>query len=146
VKAKAELRRRGQRRPDQEPQAQATGQPQTATEWWREFESNVEAVERAIARQHQAAIDVGEPWPALRTPEAAPLPAPSLDHAPGDRAARLDELLAGAEQAAQRLVAQKAERHASSQYAARIDRKAQTGLEARQQAEARDEAELEPGA
>ena len=78
-KAKAELRRRGQPRPDQEPQPQATDRPQTTTESWREFEANIEAVERAIARQHQAAIDAGEHWPRPRVPEPDPLSAHSPD-------------------------------------------------------------------
>jgi hypothetical protein len=63
---------------------------------------------------------------------------------PDDRTAHLDELLARTEQAAQRAAAQEAERHASSEYAARIQREVQTGLEAPQQAEARDEPEMEP--
>jgi hypothetical protein len=141
-KAKAELQLRGQPQPHQEPQPQPqrTGQPQTTTEWWREFEANIQAVERAIARQHQAAIDAGEPWP----PESSPPSAPRQDHVPYDRAARLDKLLAQTEQAVQRVAAQAAERHASSEYSARIGREAQTGLEAHQQAEAQDEAEMEP--
>ena len=142
-KARAELHRRGQLQPEQEPQLQTTDQPQTTTGWWREFEADIEAVERAIARQHQAAIDAGEPWPPHRAPTPAPLPVPSLDHGPDDTAARLDDLLARAAATAQRVAAQKAERQASSEYAARIEREAQTGPEADQQAEARDGAELE---
>jgi hypothetical protein len=146
-KAKAELQRRGQPQPDQEPQAQLADQPQTTTGWWREFEADIQAVERAIARQHRAAIAAGEPWPPQRAPQGAPQPdTPSMtspDHVPDDRAARLDELLARTEQAAQRLAAREADREAGSEYAARIEREAQTGLEAHQQAQARDEAELE---
>jgi hypothetical protein len=146
-KAKAELQRRGQPQPDQEPQAQLADQPQTTTGWWREFEADIQAVERAIARQHRAAIAAGEPWPPQRAPHGAPQPdTPSMtspDHVPDDRAARLDELLARTEQAAQRLAAREADREAGSEYAARIEREAQTGLEAHQQAQARDEAELE---
>ena len=111
-----------------------------------------EAVERAIARQHQAAIDAGEPWPPQRAPEPDPGPAPTTSPedesvhaqpAQDDRAARLDELLARADQAAQRIAAQQAERQASSEYAARIEREAQAQPEAGQQAEARDGAEIE---
>jgi hypothetical protein len=60
-----------------------------------------------------------------------------------DQAARLDELIAKANQAAQRMAAQQAERQASSEYAARMQLEAQTQAEAGQQAQARDEAELE---
>jgi hypothetical protein len=49
--------------PDGEPQAQPDGEPQTTAGWWRKFEADLQAAERAIARQHQAAIDAGEPWP-----------------------------------------------------------------------------------
>jgi hypothetical protein len=57
--------------------------------------------------------------------------------------ARLDELLARADEAAQRIKAQQAERQASSDYAARIQRQAQAGSGAGRQAEARDQAEIE---
>jgi multidrug resistance efflux pump len=60
-----------------------------------------------------------------------------------NRAARLGELLARADQAAQRIAAQQAERHASSDYAARIELEAQTQAEAGHQAQAQVEAELE---
>ena len=123
---------------------------QTMTGWWREFEADAEAAERAIARQHQAAIDDAKPWPPQRTPEPDPsaAPSPDLQASPeeavhDDRAARLDELLARTDQAAQRVAAQEAERQASSEYAARIEREAHTQVEARQQAEARDGAEIE---
>jgi hypothetical protein len=49
---------------------------------------------------------------------------------------RLDALLARADQAAQRIVAQQAERQASSNYAVRMELEAQTQGEAGQQAEA----------
>ena len=60
-----------------------------------------------------------------------------------DRTARLDELLSRADQAAQSIAAQQAERHASSEYAARMELEAQTQAKAGQRAEARNEAELE---
>ena len=142
-KAKAELERRGRSQPGQEPQPQPIDQPQTTTESWREFEANIQAAERAIARQHQAAIDAGEPWPPQRTPEPTPPSAPSPDHVPDNRAARLDQLLTRTEQAAQRVAAQRAERHASSEYAARIEREALAEPEYGRQAEARDGAEME---
>jgi hypothetical protein len=57
-------------------------------------------------------------------------------------AARLDELLARADEATQRLAAQRAERQASYAYAVRIERQAQAQPEAEQQAKAREEAEI----
>ena len=60
-----------------------------------------------------------------------------------DRTARLDELLSRADQAAQSIAAQQAERHASSKYAARMELEAQTQAKAGQRAETRNEAELE---
>jgi hypothetical protein len=76
-KARAELQRREQARPQQEPQVQPADQPQTMTGWWREFEADAEAAERPIARQHQAAIDAGKPWPPQRTPEPDRQPRPA---------------------------------------------------------------------
>ena len=76
------------------------------------------------------------PRPGLRT---SPENEPEQD----DRAAQLDELLARANQAVQRITAQHAERHASSEYAARIEQETQIHLEAGQQADARTELELE---
>jgi hypothetical protein len=72
-------------------------------------------------------------------------PRTSPENAPeqNDRAARLDEHLARADQAAQRIAAQQAERQASSDYAARMELQAQTQAEAGQQAEARYDVELE---
>ena len=158
-KARAELQRRGHVQPEEERQAQPD-EPRTTAGWWREFEADLQAAERAIARQHQAAIDAGEPWPPQRTPEPNPSSAPEPDAGPtskaspavepapakpeqGNRTARLDELLARAGQAARRLAAQQAERQASSEYAARIEREAQAQPEAGRQAEARDQAEIE---
>jgi hypothetical protein len=60
-----------------------------------------------------------------------------------DRAARLVELLARADQAARRIAAEQAERQASSDYAARTELEAQTQAEAGHQIEAQDEVELE---
>jgi hypothetical protein len=64
-KAKAELQRRGQ-----EPSAEGAAGPQSMATWWREFQASADAVDRAIEREHQAAIRVGLPWPE-RKPEAA---------------------------------------------------------------------------
>jgi hypothetical protein len=151
-KARAELQRRGQAQPDVEPQPQPDGEPRPVTGWWRDFEADLQAVERAIARQHQAATDAGEPWPPQRIPEpdseSAPETSPEDQPAPirtrqDDRAARLEQLLARADEAAQRLAVQSAERQASSEYAARIKRQAQSEPEAGYQAEARKGIEIE---
>jgi hypothetical protein len=151
-KASAELQRRGHAQPEEEPQPQANEEPQTKAGWWREFEADLQAVERAIARQHQATIDAGQPWPPQRAPEldAGPTPKASAEdeRAPAqpaqqNRTARIDELLTRADQAAQRLAVQQAEHQASSEYAARIEREAQVEPEAGHQAEARDQAEIE---
>ena len=75
-KAKAELERRelaqqtaGQRQPEPE------DGPQTMVEWWRQLEANLAAVDRAIEREHQAAIAAGEPWPPERNPQPEAEPA-----------------------------------------------------------------------
>ena len=159
-KAKAELQRRGRAQLKEETQAQPGGQPQTTAGWWRELEADLHAAERAIARQHQAAIDAGEPWPPQRTPGPDPSSAPEPDAGPApkaspeddpapaqpmqdNRAARPDELLARADRAARRLAAQHADRQASRAYTARLEREAQAEPEPGQQAEARDQAEIE---
>ena len=151
-KATAELQRRGQPHPEREPHAQPGDEPQTTAGWWRQFQADAEAAERAIARQHPAAIAVGQPWPPQGTPEpdlgSAPKASPKDQSVPAqptqdDRTARLDELLARADQAAQRIAAQQAERQASGEYAARLEREAQAQPEADKQAEAREGAEIE---
>ena len=159
-KARAELQRRGHAQPEEEPQVRSDNEPQTTARWWSQFEADLQAAERAIARQRQAATDVGEPWPPQRIaepnpssasePNAGPTPKASPEDEPapakpgqGNRTARLDQLLARADQAVQRIAAQHAERQASSEYAARMELEAQTQAEAGQQAETRDEAELE---
>jgi hypothetical protein len=74
------------------------------------------------------------PKPELRT-------TPENEPAQQNQGARLAELLARADQAAQCIAAQEAERQAGSQYAARMALEAQAG--AGQQPEAREELELE---
>ena len=64
-KAKAELQRRGQ----QPPAGRAPG-PQSMAAWWREFQADADAMDRAIEREHQAAVYDGQPWPPERKPEA----------------------------------------------------------------------------
>ncbi|HEV3295146.1 MAG TPA: hypothetical protein VG123_39710, partial [Streptosporangiaceae bacterium] len=67
-KARAELQRRelAQRTAGQR-QAEPEDEPQTVAEWWRQLETDLAAVDRAIEREHQAAIAAGKPWPPQRT-------------------------------------------------------------------------------
>ena len=49
-------------------------EPGSLTGWWRQFEADAEAAERALERQRQTAIDAGQPWPpkaaaTARTPD-----------------------------------------------------------------------------
>jgi hypothetical protein len=37
-------------------------EPERLTQWWRQFQADVEAADRAIGRQHQTAIGAGQPW------------------------------------------------------------------------------------
>jgi hypothetical protein len=118
--------------------------------WWQEPEPEAEVVNGADASEQHAA-GRGDPEPSQRVPDMnlpsipAPEPRTSPENEPAqdDRATRLGKLLARADQAAQRIVAQQAERQASSHYAARMELEAQTQAEAGPQAEAQDEAELE---
>ena len=64
-KARAELQRRGQ----QPPNGRAPG-PQNMADWWWEFQADAAAMDRAIEREHQAAVHDGQPWPPERKPEA----------------------------------------------------------------------------
>ncbi len=66
--ARQELDRRGI---EPEPQHR---EPESLNQWWQQFEAAAEAAERAIERQHQTAIDAGQPWPprpsaTARTPD-----------------------------------------------------------------------------
>jgi len=63
--AKAELQRRGQ-----QPSASGAAESRDMATWWREFQVHVDAVDRAIEHEHQAAINDGQPWPPERKPEA----------------------------------------------------------------------------
>jgi CheY-like chemotaxis protein len=140
--AQAELLRRGV--PPREPE-------QSLVEWNRQFENDLAAVDRAIAREQQAALDAGKPWPPERkTPEPSPDPGahrvieePAADvRQPGNRAARLDELQARADEAALRIATEEAEQQASAEYIARIERQAQAEPQPDWFAE-RDDAEME---
>jgi hypothetical protein len=64
-KARAELQRRGQ----QPPAGRVPG-PRSMADWWRGFQADADAVDRAIEREHQAAVDDGQPWPPGRKSEA----------------------------------------------------------------------------
>ncbi|MGH3285026.1 MAG: AAA family ATPase [Streptosporangiaceae bacterium] len=65
AQAKAELGRRCNAQPAQK--------PPTMARWWRQFEADLAATERAIEREHQTAIAEGRPWPPRNTaqPETA---------------------------------------------------------------------------
>lgn len=148
-KATAELQRRGHAQPGGKPHPQLEDHPQLMAVWRQQFEA--EAVNCADASEHQAASDAEEPRPSQRVPDmkppstSEPEPRTSPENEPegDDRAARLDELLARADQAVQRIAAQQAERQASSEYAARIELRAQPQAETGHQAEPRDEAEID---
>jgi conjugative relaxase-like TrwC/TraI family protein len=150
-KAIADLQRRGCAQPVGEPYPQPEDQPQLTAGWWQQREADDQAVNCAEASEHQAAIGAKESGASQRiadmNPPSAPTPeprtSPKNEPEQDDRAAWLDELLAQADQAARRIAAQQAERQASSEYAARMEREAQAQAEAGQQAQARDELELE---
>jgi hypothetical protein len=150
-KATAELQRRGHIQPDGEPHRQLEDKPQQTAGWRHQVQADAEALNRADASERQAVSDAGEPWLSQRAPDIDPAsdPRPDPETSPeieppqDDRRARLDELLARADRAAQRIAAQQAERQASSEYAARIELEAQTRAEAGQQAQARNDVELE---
>ena len=147
----AELRRRGHAEPGSELHPRPEDEPQLTAGWWQRLEADAEAMNCAETGERQAVSNTGDPRPPQRVPymnppsasRSEPRTSPGNEPAAENRAARLDELLARADQAAQRIAARQAERQASSQYAARMELEAQTQAEARHQAEARDEVELE---
>jgi conjugative relaxase-like TrwC/TraI family protein len=147
--ATAELQRRGHAQPDSEPHPQPEDEPQLPAGWRQQLKADAAAANCPGASERQAASNNREPRPSQHVPDmnppsaSRPEPRSNQEKEPAqeNRAARLDELLAKAGQAAQRTAAQHAERQASSDYAARMEREAQTQPE--QQAQAQDEAELE---
>ena len=155
-KARAELDRRGlaQQIPE-ERQGRAESEPQTMVEWWRQLETGLAAVDRAIEREYQAAIAAGKPWPPERTPQPEAKPVPERESSPrsgseadgqprpDDQAIRLDRLLGQATEAAQRFTAENAAREARADYAARLEREAHAEPEHTVQAQASYEAEIE---
>jgi len=70
-KASAELGRRqlAQHTAGQS-QAGPEAEQQTLMEWWRQFEADLAAVDRALEREQKAAIATGQPWPPRRTAQA----------------------------------------------------------------------------
>ena len=150
-KATAELQRRGHAQPGGEPKPQPEDEPHSIAAWWEQLETDSEAANCADASEQQAASYTGDPWPPQRVPGLKPPSAsgpeprtsPENEPAQANRAARLDELQAWADQAAQRIATQQAERQASSDYTARMEREVQTQAEAGQRVEARKELELE---
>jgi len=150
-KAAAELRRRGHAQPADEPNAQPKDVPQLIAGWRQQLEADAEAMNCADTGGHQAASSARNPRPPQRIPDMNPPSAfrleprtsPENEPTQENQEARVDELLARADQAAQRIAAQQAERQASTEYAARMELEAQAQAEARQQAEARGGAEIE---
>ena len=155
-KATAELERRklAQRTAEQR-QPEARRKPQTTVQWWRQLESDLAGVNRAIEREHQAAVAAGKPWPPERRPQPQSEPVREPENSPGsdseaygqsgpdDQTARLDELLAQATEAAGRFTQEKADREGRAQYATRLEREAHAGPERAVRAEASYEAEIE---
>jgi hypothetical protein len=105
--------------------------------------------------EYQAAVTAGRPWPPARTPQPEPERLPEPDSSPKsdpqaddqsgphDRAARLDEMLAQAAEAAQHLAAENAGREARAEYAAQLRREAAAEPEHTAQPQASYEAEIE---
>jgi hypothetical protein len=127
------------------------GLPQGESQGCRLLEADLAAVDRPIECEHQSAIAAGKPWPPqhesepVRGPESSPGPDPEADGqpGPGDQTARLDRLLAQAAEAAERFTAEKADREARVQYAARLEGEAHAEPERTLQTKASYEAEIE---
>ena len=116
-------------------------------DWWHRLGSDLTAVDRAIERQHQAAIATGKPWPPEHKPQQEPTPVSGPESSPGsgrdNQMAKLVELLAQTTEAAERFTAEKADREARAEYAARLEREAYTEPERTLQTEAEYEAGIE---
>ncbi len=155
-KARVELQRRGlaQHTAGQQ-QAKPGREPQTMVEWWRQLEVGLAAVDRAIKREHQAAVAAGIAWPPARYPQREAEPMPEPDSSPGagqaadgrlgldDQAARLDRLVGQARGAARRLTAGNAACEARAGYVARLERQAHAESEHIVQTQASHEPEIE---
>ena len=150
-KATAELQRRGHAQPHHKPHPQPEDKPQLMAGWRHQHEVDAQAVNCVDTSQRQAASDAGKSRSSQRIAgmdrPSAPMPelrmSPENEPEQDNRAARLDELLARAGQAAWRIAVEQGERQASSDYAARIELEAQIQAEAGHQVEAQDEVELE---
>jgi conjugative relaxase-like TrwC/TraI family protein len=114
-------------------------EPQTTMEWLRQFEADMAAVERSVEREHQAAIDAGQPWPPARQPHVHASPETTPDTGqPGTEpaaehdnpGARITEAITEVHQAARQYAEEEASRQALSDYAARISREAEAEPEA----------------
>jgi hypothetical protein len=169
-KARTELEHRGLARQaaGHERQAEPGDEPQTVAVWWRQFEADLAAVDRAVEREHQAALTAGRPWPPeyKAQPEPASRPEPAAgspgatesgswtetpasrpevpsDYQSAGQAARLDKLLAEVGEAAHGFAAENAGREARAEYAFRVEREARAEPELVLQAESPDEPEVE---
>jgi conjugative relaxase-like TrwC/TraI family protein len=143
TKAKAELERRGlTRSPAGQQQPEPGSDPPAMAGWRPQFEADLAAAERALEREHQTAIAVGDPWPPRRTAQLKPQSQAGISADPGSQVARLDKLLGRVGAAAKRLAADNARREARAHYVARTEREAQTEPEPAPQAQ--DQAEAEP--
>jgi hypothetical protein len=107
-------------------------------EWLRQFEAGMAAVERSVEREHQAAVDAGQPWPPARPPHvhagpettpdtALPGTEPATEH--DNTGARITEAITEVEQAARQYADEEAGRQTLSDYAARISRQAEAAPE-----------------
>ena len=142
AKAWAELERRGLARPPAgQQQPEPRSEPLTTAGWWQQFGADLATAERALEREHQAAIAAGRSWPPQRGQEPQARVASDLE--PDGQAARLDELLGHVAGAAKRLAAENAEHATRAEYAARIDREAWAEPGPTLQAQAQDQAEAE---
>ena len=118
-------------------------------QWSADTRATRDAAGEATAELRRRGHAQPDRGPIRKPEEEAPLPeleprtSPGNEPAQNELAARLDELHARADQAAQRIAAQQAECQASSDYIARIELEAQTQAGAGQQAQSRDELELE---
>ena len=155
-KAMAELERRGLvQQTEEKRQPEAEGERQTMVEWWRRLETDLAAVDRALEREHQAALAAGKSWPLKHPPqheswlvleqESSPESDSDTDGQPdgADQMARHDELLAQAIEAAERFTREKTDREARAEYTARLEREVHAEPERTLQTEASYEAEIE---
>jgi hypothetical protein len=124
---------------------QPAPEPQTTLEWLLQFEADMAAVERSVEREHQAAVDAGQPWPPARQPDADHGTTPETELSATGPAARITEAITDVEQAARQYADEQASRQALSDYAARITRQAEAQPEAHAAltAEAPADAEIE---